>query len=98
MTFFQRRKLKKQLRQFKDQVSYILHNDDDILNDSQKSGLQALVAETNSVKLDNPADVDKILNEGDKKLAKLIHHKKNPVLREYLDRIFCTRLASSRAP
>jgi signal peptidase I len=85
MTFFQRRKLKKQLRQFKEQVSYILHNDDDILNASQKSGLQALVAETNSVKLDNAADVEIMLSEGDKKLAKLIHHKKHPLLREYLD-------------
>jgi signal peptidase I len=85
MTSFQRRKLKKKLRQFKVQVNYILHNDDDILSGSQKSGLQALAAETDSVKFDNAGDAGKMLDEGQQKLARLIHHKKFPVLREYLD-------------
>lgn len=85
MNFFQRRSLRKQLRHFRHHVNHVLHVDDDILNSAQKTGLQALAADVSAVKPDNVEEIKQVLNEGHRRLVKLIPRRKYSIVAEYLD-------------
>ena len=82
MNFFARRKAKKTLRKFREGVALLRHADDDILSESQKQSLDALIADAKQAETACDSAALPGMNE---RFSRIVPPRRFPRLREWLD-------------
>ena len=82
MNFLARRKAKKTLRKFREGVALLRHADDDILSDSQKQSLDALIADAKQAEAAGDPAALPGLSE---RFSRIVPPRSFPRLREWLD-------------
>ena len=82
--FFQRRSARKELHRFRSSVRNLRHNDDDLLDDRQKAGLEELLAAAATVPPE-PEAIHEFLARGRERVRRLVAAPSHPRIREWLD-------------
>lgn len=89
--FNKRRRLKKELKDFKKHLKHLLHVNDDILADNTKGKLQELLEESNKLDSPNESKISEFLKTAPLRATKILPRKTHPMIREYVD-IFAVAL------
>ena len=85
ISFFKKRRAKKNLRHFTKHIKYILHVNDDIFAETTKEKLAGLIDDANSLDSEDPEAVSKFLQSSSERAMNILPHRTYPLLREYAD-------------
>jgi signal peptidase I len=82
MSFLQKHGINKRVKQFTTHWRYLLHVDDDLLNEKQKN---TIVQQINAVSGSTPENVSAVIDDANTTILRVLPKKSFPLLREYLD-------------
>lgn len=82
MNFWQKRKIRKTLRKFREGVAALRHADDDILTADQRSGLEKIIADARIAEQTCDPAAEKVLQE---QFCRIVPPRKFAKIREWLD-------------
>jgi signal peptidase I len=82
MFIWQKHRLNKRIKHFITHWRYILHTDDDILNEKQKTSVNKAI---NAVAQTKPENAVTVMAEANEEILRSLTKKSFPLLREYLD-------------
>lgn len=83
--FWIRRRRAKHLEEVKRHLRHTLRNDDDILSDKQKTRLEEMIIEAESLRFREDQKVDEFVEKAPLRMAGILARQRFPVLRGYLD-------------
>ena len=83
--FWTRRRRHKNLDVVKKHLRQTIHNDDDILNEKQRTRLEEMILEAESLRPQDGDKVDAFVEQAPARMAGFLSRRNHPVLREWLD-------------